>query len=53
MQQGTAEGDDPITGQGPFGTVAAQGFRILDRGDTIIFTGHTRMLIRPREKTAP
>lgn len=53
MQQGTAEGDDPVTGQGPFGTVAAQGFRMLDRGDTIIFTGHTKMLIRPREKTAP
>ena len=41
MDAGTAEGDDPVTGQGPFGNVAAQGFRILDRGDTIIFTGHT------------
>src|SRR6185312_2078985 len=39
MAAGTAEGDDPITGQGPFGNVTAEGFRILDRGDTIIFTG--------------
>ncbi|MGH7088314.1 MAG: LPS export ABC transporter periplasmic protein LptC, partial [Stellaceae bacterium] len=38
MAAGTAVGDAPISGQGPFGHVTAQGFRILDHGDTIVFT---------------
>jgi len=53
MDVGTAEGDDPVTGQGPFGNVAAQGFRILDRGDTIFFTGHTTLNILPHAGVAP
>ena len=36
----TAEGNDPVEGHGPSGDIKAQGFRILDKGDTIIFTGH-------------
>jgi lipopolysaccharide export system protein LptC len=53
MNAGTAVGDEPVTGQGPFGTVSAQGFRILDRGDTIIFLGHARLEVRPREGQTP
>jgi lipopolysaccharide export system protein LptC len=53
MAAGTAEGDDPITGQGPFGSVTAEGFRILDRGDTIVFTGRAKLEIRPRGTSAP
>jgi lipopolysaccharide export system protein LptC len=53
MATGTAESDDPTTGQGPFGTVTAQGFRIVDRGDTIIFKGHARLEIRPRAGQDP
>lgn len=48
MDAGTAEGDDPVTGQGPFGNVTAQGFRILDRGATILFTGHATLNLLPR-----
>jgi len=51
MAAGTADGDDPVNGQGPFGHVTAQGFRILDRGDTIIFKGHTQLDIDPRART--
>jgi lipopolysaccharide export system protein LptC len=40
---GTAEGHEPIEGEGPFGHVSGQGFRILDRGDTIIFTGRSHL----------
>ncbi len=47
MNAGTADGDDPVTGQGPFGDVTAQGFRILDRGATIIFKGHATLGIQP------
>jgi lipopolysaccharide export system protein LptC len=48
MTAGTATGDDPVTGQGPFGNVTAQGFRILDHGSTIIFTGHATLDLEPR-----
>jgi lipopolysaccharide export system protein LptC len=53
MANGTAGGDDPVTGQGPFGNVTAQGFRILERGDTIIFEGHAKLLIQPRGTPTP
>ena len=53
MAAGTAEGDDPVTGQGPFGNVTAEGFRILDRGDTIVFKGRTKLEIRPRGTSGP
>ncbi len=41
----TATGGTPITGQGPFGQVSSQGFRILDEGSKIIFTGKTKLVI--------
>jgi lipopolysaccharide export system protein LptC len=41
-----AQGDDPIEGHGPSGDVKAQGFRIFDKGDTILFTGRSDMLLR-------
>jgi lipopolysaccharide export system protein LptC len=50
----TAQGDEHITGQGPFGHVAADGFRVLDRGTTIIFTGHANLVLDPNpRKGAP
>jgi lipopolysaccharide export system protein LptC len=42
----TAEGDDPVEGHGPTGDIKGQGFRILDRGDTIIFTGRSDARLR-------
>src|SRR5713101_7320564 len=41
-----AEGSDPIAGEGPSGDIKADGFRILDRGDTIIFTGKSDMVLK-------
>jgi lipopolysaccharide export system protein LptC len=43
LAHSTAQSDDPVTGQGPFGHVTAAGFRVLDRGATVIFTGHTEL----------
>jgi lipopolysaccharide export system protein LptC len=40
------EGTDPVVGHGPSGDVKAQGFRVLDKGDTVIFTGPSDMLLR-------
>ncbi len=51
MGQGTAEGHDRVEGQGPFGRVIGQGFRVLERGDVIIFTGRARLDLGPRPKT--
>ncbi len=42
----TAEGHDPVTGHGPSGDIAAQGFRVLDKGNTVIFTGTSNLLLR-------
>ena len=43
----SASGDTPIRGQGPFGTIEAQGFEIRGSGDSILFTGKSRMLLYP------
>ena len=42
----TAEGHDPVVGHGPSGDIAAQGFRILEKGDTIIFTGKSNLRLK-------
>lgn len=44
---GTAKGDDPVHGQGPFGTIDGEGINILDSGDRIIFTGRSRLVLYP------
>jgi len=52
MGHGTAEGNDAVEGQGPFGHVSGEGFRIRDRGDVIVFTGHAHLELLPHEKEA-
>lgn len=47
FRNGAAAGDTPVRGQGPFGTVRAEGFRILSSGDRIIFRGKSRLVIFP------
>lgn len=48
----TAEGHEPVSGHGPSGDVAAQGFRILDKGDTIVFTGKSDLLLKGTKPSA-
>jgi lipopolysaccharide export system protein LptC len=43
----SASGDKPIRGQGPFGTIEAEGFKIAGRGDSIHFTGKSRLILYP------
>ena len=45
----SAMGHDPIEGHGPSGDIWGQGFRILDRGDTIIFTGRSHAILNSTE----
>jgi lipopolysaccharide export system protein LptC len=42
----TAGGQDPVAGEGPSGDITAQGFRILNKGDTIVFTGRSHLLLK-------
>ena len=42
-----ASSGSPIRGQGPFGTIEAEGFRVLGTGDSIFFTGKSRLLVYP------
>jgi lipopolysaccharide export system protein LptC len=46
LNASTAHSDRPVEGQGPAGTLNAQGFRLLDGGQRIIFTGQSHMTIR-------
>jgi len=52
LAHSSAESDDPVTGQGPFGRVTAAGFRVRDRGATIIFTGHSNLELAPAQQKA-
>ncbi|HUC09858.1 MAG TPA: LPS export ABC transporter periplasmic protein LptC [Stellaceae bacterium] len=53
LADNTAEGHVPIEGHGPSGDIWGQGFRILDKGDTIIFTGRSRAIVRGTEPAKP
>lgn len=52
MGKGTAVGDKPVEGQGPFGHLQAQGFQILDKGGRIVFTGKAHLELRPQAAKA-
>jgi lipopolysaccharide export system protein LptC len=47
---GTAEGHEAIAGSGPFGHITAQGFTMYNRGDVIVFSGKTNLVLLPRPK---
>jgi len=40
-----AWGDKPVVATGPKGTIESKGFRIEDKGATIVFTGKTRVVL--------
>lgn len=41
-----AEGHDPVEGHGPSGDIKADGFQIIDKGDIVIFTGKSDLVLR-------
>lgn len=45
--KGVAEGNQPISGQGPFGTLTSEGFRLIDKGRVIHFTGKSKVIMYP------
>ena len=50
LAKGTAEGDLPITGHGPSGTIEGTGFKIVGHGKKMIFTGKSKLIIYPTLK---
>ncbi len=48
----TTSGDKPVNGQGPFGTLDAEGFRVFDSGYRVLFIGPARLTVF-EGKTAP
>jgi lipopolysaccharide export system protein LptC len=45
LDAGSAEGNQPIDGVGPTSTINGEGFRILNKGDTVLFTGKSKLVM--------
>ncbi len=52
LTKGVAEGVQPVQGHGSVGFIEAEGFRVLDRGARIIFTGKAHMILTPEARKA-
>jgi lipopolysaccharide export system protein LptC len=46
LSDDSAEGHDPVEGHGPSGDITGQGFTILSKGESIIFTGKSNLLFK-------
>jgi len=44
---GIAKGTVAVQGQGPFGQLQAEGFRIENKGNSIFFTGKSKLVLHP------
>lgn len=53
LNAGSSHGDEPVSAQGPAGTLDAVGFSLTDRGDVIVFKGPARMVLVPEARPAP
>lgn len=52
MNAGTAAGEDPVHGQGMFGRITSEGFRLFDHGQVIVFTGRAKLHMLPQRGVA-
>lgn len=50
VRAGSAWGSAPVMGRGPFGRLEAAGFRISDRGGSVVFLGPSRMTLEQGEE---
>ena len=53
LTAGDATGTEPVEGQGPFGHLKAEGFRIYNRGERVEFTGKSKLTINPEAGKDP
>ena len=49
LEKGIAEGKERIVGHGPFGEAEGEGFQLLDKGKTIVFTGKSKLVLYPED----
>ena len=47
LEHNVAGGSEPVEGQGPFGELQSEGFRLEDKGRIITFTGKARLMLYP------
>jgi lipopolysaccharide export system protein LptC len=52
VSENTAEGHEPVEGHGPSGDITGEGFLILSKGETIIFTGQSSLVLRGAKSDA-
>ena len=50
VKQGAAASNDQTHAEGPFGTLDAQGFALVDKGTLIQFQGQSRLLLNGSHK---
>ncbi|GHU05293.1 hypothetical protein FACS1894205_5020 [Alphaproteobacteria bacterium] len=48
-KEGSGAGDDPVSGQGPGGEIAAEGIRLWDGGNRVMFTGKAKAILNASE----
>lgn len=53
LAESGASGSAPVQGEGPFGTLEAEGFAMTDKGRTINFTGRSHAVLHPARKDRP
>lgn len=49
LAKNSAEGNEPVVGQGPDTELSGEGFRVHNRGERVIVTGQSRLVIRSPE----
>lgn len=47
LDKGMATSDDPVSAHGQGGVATGEGFRIYDRGERIVFTGKSKVVLYP------
>ena len=50
LKQGAAAGADTVSAEGPFGTLDATGFALVDKGEVIRFAGPARLVLNGDQK---
>jgi lipopolysaccharide export system protein LptC len=53
LKGGTAEGNEPVDANGPFGKLWAEGFRVAERGDIVQFIGKSRLVLEGNAQELP
>lgn len=50
LNKNMIDGQDPVTGKGPTGTLAGSGFTVYDRGEKIILKGKSQLVYQPPQE---